>query len=1162
MYRLNGRALGRGFTLAIVLLGALLWSTSARAQSIVDARRVEFVPSVDHDRLGADGVTPMVTSYSLDIFVAGATSAVQTVDLGKSAPDADGLIRVDFVARLTNPLTPGTVYEGALSAIGPGGASAPAARTNTFSFSPPPPATWSVSGTISPASGGAGAVLTLSGSPQRTTTADGSGNFSFTGVADGVYTASASKSGFTFSPGTRTVTVNGGNVTGVNFVAQAVPTSWNVSGSVTPAAYGVNASMVLGGAGGVLVDSAGNYRFANVPNGTFTIVPDKPGFAFTPRSLTVTVNGGDVIGVNFTIAPAGQWSPSFDLGLVAANMVMTHTGDVLMYSGSSTTTSAAERMFHAATGQTSPVANPYSNLFGSGHAQLPDGRILVVGGYDPSALGAANASIFDPVSPGWAAGPNMAYGRWHPGVTPLGDGRVLVSSGAQACPTCPADIPEIFDPATNTFTTLPPTARLAVPYYPFTFLLPDGTVIDAGATAAPAVTSVLDLSANTWATVAPNIADGHSAAMYEPGKLLKSGTAADSGAAGNAAATAFVLDTTQPSPAWRQVASMAFPRAFHNTTLLPDGTVLVTGGGTALDGSDVARAVLEPELWSPSTETWTTLARAAIPRLYRSTALLLPDARVLVAGSGSDAPAVNQTRGEIFSPPYLFKGARPTVTGAPVTVAYGSTFTVTTPDAASIARVSLMRPGAVTHGFDQDQRILSLAFTAGSGSIAVQAPADANLAPPGYYMLFLVNAAGVPSVAPFIQVSPVGADVVPPTPPSNLRAVAEVGSATLTWNASTDNRGVTTYRIYRSTVSGFTPGTATLVGASASTAFTNSGVPSNTYYYKVTAEDAAGNASAPSNEASVVVPADTTPPTVSMTAPAGGVSVSGSIVVSANASDAVSTPRVLFKLDGQPLGNAIAASPYSMTWNSTTASDGVHILSAVATDLAGNSSEASVSVTVSNQPPAPAGLVAAYGFDEAAGTVQVTDASGRGNGGTIAGATRTTAGKFGGALSFNGTSAWVTVKDAASLDLTTGMTIEAWVKPSTLTGWRSVVLKEAPNGLAYALYSGNDASRPAGFVHFGTDIGVNGTTTMVANVWTHLAVTYNGTTLRLFVNGTLVRSQSASGAAITTTGALRIGGNSFWGEYFKGLIDEVRIYNRALTATEIQRDMTTAISPR
>ena len=173
------------------------------------------------------------------------------------------------------------------------------------------------------------------------------------------------------------------------------------------------------------------------------------------------------------------------------------------------------------------------------------------------------------------------------------------------------------------------------------------------------------MNSGTWSMVDPVVRDGHSAVMYRSGKILKTGTAADSGTTGAAANTAFVLDMTQPSPAWRQIANMHFPRAFQNSTILPDGTVLITGGGTALDGYDVSKGVLTPELWSPSTETWQTLAPAALARLYHSTALLLPDGRILIAGSGDDGPAVNQTKAELYSPPYLFKGARPTIAGAP-----------------------------------------------------------------------------------------------------------------------------------------------------------------------------------------------------------------------------------------------------------------------------------------------------------------------------------------------------------------------------------------------------------------------------------------------------------------------------------------------------------------
>jgi hypothetical protein len=236
----------------------------------------------------------------------------------------------------------------------------------------------------------------------------------------------------------------------------------------------------------------------------------------------------------------------------------------------------------------------------------------------------------------------------------------------------------------------------------------------------------------------------------------------------------------------------------------------------------------------------------------------------------------------------------------------------------------------------------------------------------------------------------------------------------------------------------------------------------------------------------------------------------------------------------------------------------MHTLTATARDAAGNTASAAVDVFVSNTTQTPGGLVAAFGFNEGAG-VQTTDASGQGNTGTISSATWAATGKFGSALSFNGTSAWVTVADAASLDLTNGMTLEAWVNPSAGTGWRTVLLKENASTMAYALYSANNASRPAGFVHTNTDIPVNGTAAVPLNVWTHLAFTYDGATMRMFVNGVQVSTKALAGAAAVSAGALRIGGNAVWGEYFKGLIDEVRIYNRALTATEIQTDMNVAI---
>ncbi|MFN0089594.1 MAG: LamG-like jellyroll fold domain-containing protein [Acidimicrobiales bacterium] len=226
------------------------------------------------------------------------------------------------------------------------------------------------------------------------------------------------------------------------------------------------------------------------------------------------------------------------------------------------------------------------------------------------------------------------------------------------------------------------------------------------------------------------------------------------------------------------------------------------------------------------------------------------------------------------------------------------------------------------------------------------------------------------------------------------------------------------------------------------------------------------------------------------------------------------------------------------------------------TDVHGAQGTATVAVTAVAP---PAGLVAAYGFEETSGAA-VIDRSGNTNDGVISGAVRA-AGRFGGGLAFNGADNLVSVADSASLDLTSGMTLSAWVRPSSVAGWRTVVLKERPAGLTYALYAGDDASRPSGWVYIGGDREVVGPTSLAVNAWTHLAATYDGAAERLYVNGALVATRAQSGAMTASTGALRIGGNAIWSEWFAGVIDEVRVYNRALTQTEIAEDMAAPVSP-
>ena len=277
-------------------------------------------------------------------------------------------------------------------------------------------------------------------------------------------------------------------------------------------------------------------------------------------------------------------------------------------------------------------------------------------------------------------------------------------------------------------------------------------MIHIGGTEYATDTDILDINAQTWTVVDPRIIDGGSATMYLPGKFMKAGSAADSQFVGPSSNTTFVLDMNQGSPAWQQTPSMAYPRSFLNLTTLPDGTVLATGGETDKDGGNIANAVYAAELWSPQTKTWTTMASMSKPREYHGTALLLPDGRVLVSGMGADFGQVaDQKSAEFYSPPYLFKGARPTISQSPAQIQYGTNVFVGTPDNASIASVTLIRTGAVTHFFDQNERSVPLTFQQTAGGLTVTAPANAFLAPPGYYMLFIVNSAGVPSIAPFVQ---------------------------------------------------------------------------------------------------------------------------------------------------------------------------------------------------------------------------------------------------------------------------------------------------------------------------------------------------------------------------------------------------------------------------
>jgi hypothetical protein len=560
-----------------------------------------------------------------------------------------------------------------------------------------------------------------------------------------------------------------------------------------------------------LTDSAGHAVAATVSysatSDTAILTPQSP-LAYTANYTATLVGGaggiadthGTVLPSNFTwsfttaAAPAvaGQWSQPIDWGLVALHMSLLPTGKVLWWSGDYNGGVTAT-VWDPATNTLKSVPDNIDNIFCSGSSFLPDGRLMVVGGYGGSTAnqGLAIADIFDPTTMTWSRAANMAFGRWYATATTLPNGQIMATSGSDVNETTYVTTPEVYNAATNTWTEWTQAqTSFGMPNYPYMFVLPNGNILNAGAdeingvTGTNSPTMLLNLQTQTWTTVDPNPVDGGSAVQYAPGMIMKSGTSySETNNNGfPSSPTTFVLNMNQPNPQWQQTQSMQFPRAFHNLTILPTGQVLATGGETFTDGVNLADAVYPSELWNPSTQTWTTMASLQDPRLYHSTALLLPDGRVIVAGGGEDfgLEQANITTAEIYSPSYLFNGPRPTISSSPGLLQYNSSFFVGTPDAANIASVALVGIGSDTHGVNFDQRYVPLSFQQASGGLTVQAPVDANLATPGYYMLFIVNKQGVPSVAAFehFNVPTVGA-ITPVRGSGSIQASAPV---TVTFN--------------------------------------------------------------------------------------------------------------------------------------------------------------------------------------------------------------------------------------------------------------------------------------------------------------------------------------------------------------------------------------------
>jgi hypothetical protein len=400
------------------------------------------------------------------------------------------------------------------------------------------------------------------------------------------------------------------------------------------------------------------------------------------------------------------------------------------------------------------------NIFCAGYTQLADGRVLVAGGNKNTALdGIVQTHIFNWQNETWSRGPDMAAARWYPAVQALGNNEAVIVGGG---PT----IPEVYQ-TNNTLRRLTTASGYSDRLYAFLTTRPNGQVELMGP---PGTMNTINTS-GTGAITATKARDGINRtyggfATYDIGKVLVAGggSITEGGQSNVPTKTAVLVGVNGGSTTVTSTASMSVGRRQHNLTILADGSVLATGGMSRATSStvDLNYPVFAAERWDPSTGTWTVLSSASRVREYHSSATLLPDGRVLTGGGGVCAACVNagylEKNVEYFEPPYLYKkdgsgqkATRPVISSAPATATYGEKFDVTSSQAGSIAKVGLVRLGAATHSQDQSQRYVPLTFDTSGSTITATAPANSNIAPAGYYMLFVTDNAGVPSVAKMIK---------------------------------------------------------------------------------------------------------------------------------------------------------------------------------------------------------------------------------------------------------------------------------------------------------------------------------------------------------------------------------------------------------------------------
>ncbi|MBA2673859.1 MAG: DUF1929 domain-containing protein [Ramlibacter sp.] len=418
---------------------------------------------------------------------------------------------------------------------------------------------------------------------------------------------------------------------------------------------------------------------------------------------------------------------------------------------------------------------PPENIWCAGQTILSDGRVYVAGGNlrypDQNAPpgtssweGLLSNYTFNPIAEIWARQPDMARGRWYPTTTKLADNRVIITSGIDETGSgAITNGVELFTPAANINgigTMQVVSMHNPTGVYPLQYLLSSGSMLESGPNLA---TSNL-LQPNTWTwTATPPMSSNHyylgSGAIYTdqavtPARqtvMVAGGHTETVAVAGNQ-----WMDGNNPMAGWQEYPKWNKPRHNANVILLPDGSLFTVGGNAGLYGYE--NPIFDTELYTKraddTTGSWTLAAKHVVQAGYHSSAILLPDATVLLSQDDMDssAAAAFQHKAQVYSPPYLFRGAQPQITAVPAQLAYGQSFDITT-NRATVSAM-LVAPGATTHGNDMHQRAIRLeALAVGTTKLSAKIPASGTVAPPGYYMLFVVDAQGIPSVAKWVRVT-------------------------------------------------------------------------------------------------------------------------------------------------------------------------------------------------------------------------------------------------------------------------------------------------------------------------------------------------------------------------------------------------------------------------